>query len=311
MSRLSFVICLLSITGGQLSSAAVADAQERVPPATVATVGETPVTADAVRMTAARNGYAVGDAATAERALQESIDFEVLAAEAKKAGYFSDPDIVRTIKSMAVQKLVSAKVDKENPPDLLTEEQLAAYYKEHTEEFARPSIAKGRVLMVRKDRASATNKVAEVEAALEKHTAFHELVRKHTDDAASRVNAGVTPWLVEKQPNRRYPPAVVDALFALTTAQTISPRVETSGAYYWVQLLELRSGSVTPYETAKRGIARKIAERERREAYSAYVKSLKGTIPVTVDPLAVTNLLKGVSAGDMPPRGPVSIKMGK
>ena len=285
--------------------------EERVSTAPLATVAEKPVDADAVHAMAARNGYAIQDAETAERALRETIDFEVLAAEAEKAGYFADPDIVRTIKSMAVQKLVAAKVDRVNPPELLTEEQLSAYYKDHVDEFTRPAIAKGRVLMVRKDREGAAGKAEEIEKVLKTKGEFSELVRKYTDDPTARANGGVTPWLVEKQTNRRYPQVVIDALFALATAQTVSPKIEVTDAWYWVQLLELRSGSVTPYETAKRTIAHKLAERERRDAYSAYVQSLKGTIPVTVDPLAVTNLLKVVTSGSQPPRGPVSIKMGK
>ena len=279
--------------------------------APLATVAERPVDADAVHAMAARNGYAIRDAETAERALRETIDFEVLAAEAEKAGYFADPDIVRTMKSMAVQKLVAAKVDRVNPPELLTEEQLSAYYKDHVDEFTRPAIAKGRVLMVRKDRDGAVGKAEEIEKALKTKGAFSELVRKYTDDPTARANGGVTPWLVEKQTSRRYPQLVIDALFALTTAQTVSPKIETDGVWYWAQLLELRSGSVTPYETAKRTIARKLAERERLEAYGAYVAGLKDAVKVTIDPQAVSNLLKNVSSGSMPPAGPVRMKMGK
>lgn len=287
------------------------DAQERVPPAqpeTIATVGATQLTADMVRMTAARNGYDVRDAATAEKALRETLDFEVLAVEAERAGYFADPEIQATIKRMAVARLVADKVDKDHPPKLLTEEQMSAYYKAHVaEEFTRPAIAKGRVLFVAK-RDGWEKKVKTVEVALKKKAAFGELAREHSEEATSRVAGGLTPWLVANRPNRRYPDSVVSALFALKKVGEVSPKIEGEKGCYWIQLHELRSGSVTPYEQAKRTISRKLAERERLEAYGAYVAGLKDAVKVTIDPQAVSNLLKNVSSGSMPPTGPVRIK---
>ena len=292
-------------------SVGIADAQERVPPVVLATVGKTPITQEMVRMTAARNGYDIRDAASAERALRETADFEVLAAEAERAGFFADPEIVATMKRMAVAKLVAAKVDKEHPPKLLTEEQLAAYYKKYVaEEFTRPAVARGRLLFVAK-RDGWEKKVETIEGELKKNTAFGELAHKHSEEATSRVSGGLTPWLVENRPNRRYPDAVVSALFAIKKVGDVSPKIDTETGCYWIQLTELRSGSVTPYEQAKRTISRKLAERERLEAYGAYVASLKDAVPVSVDPQAVSNLLKNVSSGSLPPMGPVRMRMGK
>ena len=272
------------------------------------TVGKTPLTPEMVQMTAARNGYDIRDAATAEQALRETADFEVLAVEAERAGYFADPEIVATMKRMAVAKLVAAKVDKAHPPKLLTEEQLAAYYKAHLdEEFTRPAVAKGRVLFLAK-RDGWEKKVETIEGELKNNAAFGELARKNSEEAMSRVEGGLTPWLVANRPSRRYPDAVVAALFALKKVGDVSPKIDTEKGCYWIQLAELRSGSVTPYEQAKRTISRKLAERERLEAYGAYVAGLKGAVPVTIDPLAVSNLLKNVSGGSLPPMGPVRIR---
>ena len=272
----------------------IADAQERVTPEVLATVGKTSITADEVRATAARNGYDIRDAASAER-----------------AGYFADPEIVATAKRMAVAKLVAAKVDKEHPPKLLTEEQLAAYYKKYVaEEFTRPAVAKGRVLFVAK-RDGWEKRVETIEEELKKKTAFGELARKHSEEATSRVSGGLTPWLVENRPNRRYPDAVVSALFAIKKVGDVSPKIDTEKGCYWIQLAELRSGSVTPYEQAKRTISRKLAERERLEAYGAYVASLKDAVPVKIEPQAASNLLKNVTSGSLPPMGPVRIRPAK
>ena len=271
-------------------------------------VGKTPLTPEMVQATAARNGYEIRDVASAERALKETVEFESLAAMAEKEGYFADPEIVATVKAMAVRKLVAEKVDKAHPPKTLTEDQLSAYYKEHQEEFSHPAIAKGRVLFVAK-KEGWEKKTEEVEVALKKKTpTFADVLKKVSDDAAGRVSGGLTPWLVEKRESRRYPKEVVAALFALKTQSEISPRIDMPNGVYWVQLVELRSGNVTPYETAKRTISRKLAERERIDAYGTYVAGLKDAVPVTIDPLAVSNLLKNVTSGALPPMGPVRIR---
>ena len=273
----------------------------------IATVGQEQITADQVRVTAAKKGYSLHDEYSANQALTETITFELLAAEAEKLGYLDDPEIVQMAKSMAVQKLVAEKVDRQLKKTPLTEEQLKAYYDAHPEEFSKPTLAKGRVLMVL-NREGARERFDEAVAKAQAGKAFDSIVQEYSDDASARANGGMSNWQIQGNETRRYPGQVLDALFALSDKGTISEPIITEKAFYLVQLEERRDGKVTDYETAKRTISRKLYTRARQDAYTAYVETLKGDISVKINQNALKEAMEKASAGDGPPSGPVRVR---
>ncbi len=270
----------------------------------VARVGKTDISIEAVRSTAARNGYDLSDPASTQRAVDDEIAFELLANEAKRLGYMDDPEIIRVMKSMAVQKLVKEKVDSKLKSEALTEEQYRAYYDANMHEFSNPALVRGRILMVLK-REGGKARFDDAVAALEKGTGFAEVVKQYADDASARANGGMSSWLSEARENKRYPKQVVETLFGLAAPNDVSEPFETDRAFYMVQLSERRDGRVIPFEDAKNMIARKLKLNLRAEAYAAYVETLKNGVDIKIDEKVLQKSMQENKPGDGPPSGPV------
>jgi hypothetical protein len=70
--------------------------------------------------------------------LDNLIRFEVLAAEAKKRGLDQDPEVVRTMKQVMIQKLMKVEFDTRVKPEDVTEEEMKKFYEEHSAEYNKP-----------------------------------------------------------------------------------------------------------------------------------------------------------------------------
>jgi len=298
---MSNVVCRLSllaaIMGGLLSSAAADEPLSRVG-------GEAVAVADAARA-AAKGGYAIRDAESAERALHDAEDFALLVAAARREGLFDDPEIVQTIRSLAVQKLLSKKSSSVKPaePD---EAAARAWYEANRAEFTRPAVCRGRVLEIAKSAKDWERRRDGAAALLATNSpaVFGAAVRNWSTDAAARANTGRTTWLTEGKDNRRYAPEVVAALFEQKQDGVVAGPIETDRAIFWVQRIELHSGSVTPFEAARPGIARRMEQQARREAYVDFVKGLRETATIERAENAATKLLEAARGEGRPPAGP-------
>ena len=267
--------------------------------------GEAVTVADAARA-AAKGGYAIRDEASAERALGEAEDFELLVAGARREGCFEEPDIVQTIRALAVQRLLARKAGAEGALTEPDEATARVWYEANLAEFTRPAVCRGRVLIISKDAADWTSRRDGAVALLATNapTAFAAAVKAWSTDAAARANGGRTTWLTEGVENRRYPAEVVSALFAQERDGTVVGPVETDRAVYWIQRTELRSGSVTPFEAARPGIARRMEQQSRRDAYAEFVKGLRSSAKIERANDAAKRLLEEARGEGRPPAGP-------
>ena len=268
-------------------------------------VGDMPVTvADAVRA-AAKGGYAIRDGESAARALAEAEDFALLAEEARREGIFEEDDIVQTVRSMVVQRLLARRVGevRGEEPD---EEAIKAWYEAHPEEFTRPAVGRGRVLEVSKDAADWESRRDAAAAWLaEKGGAgFAEAVKRWSTDASARAAGGVTGWLAEGRAERRYPAEVTEALFGAGPMGAVEGPLETDRAVYWVQRLEVRSGQTTPFEAARAGVARRMAQEAQRDAYRQFVDGLREEAEIGRADGAAERLLEEAEGEGRPPAGP-------
>ena len=277
----------------------------------VATVGGGQVSIETVRAVAARNGHDVTRPDSARKALDEAVTFELLAAEATRLGYDRDPDVVDQMKRMMVERLVKDKVDKALPREALTEEDLREYHEQHPEEFRKPGLVRGQVVkvLVRDgDIAAARQRAGEALALLKQGKPFADVVRTYSDDISGRAVGGVTNWIIEGRPNKRYPEAVTNALFALSSKEETAGPIETDRAVYLLKLVENRPGRVISFEEAKLGIGQKVYRAKRQAAYAEYCKQLRARFPVRIDEGQLRKLSEEARAGDGPPLGPVRVR---
>src|SRR5438046_2458888 len=69
--------------------------------------------------------------------LDNLVRFEVLAKEAQRRGLDKDPEVVRTMKQVMIQKLLKDQFDKQRMEDI-TDEECKKFYDAHPEEYNKP-----------------------------------------------------------------------------------------------------------------------------------------------------------------------------
>jgi parvulin-like peptidyl-prolyl isomerase len=279
--------------------------------AEVARVGNEPITVETVRQTIARNGYNIYQEASAKKALNDAIRFELLAAEAKKLGFDKDPAIAQQVKQLLVQKLVAEKIDASLKGQTFSDDELKAYYAAHTNDFAKPATARGAVLTVLVQEGKLDAARAKADEALGKLGSGERLdtvVRQYSDDPSERISGGAISWVAENQPSRRYPPEVVSAMFVLKKPGEVSGVVATARAFYIVTLTEKRPGQLTPFEQAKNEVRNRLLRERREQAYNDYCEKLKKEFPVTVNEAELKKTVEPSTPNSGPPMGPVNLK---
>lgn len=281
------------------------------PPDAIATVGGEAVPFEAVRATAAQNGYNLSETSGAELALRDTVNFELLAKEAERLGYEKEPGVRQLVKGMIVQKLVHEKVDAQLPQlPKLTDAELHAYYDAHAAEFTQPTLAKAQLLFLfkrEKGEEALAKKRGEVEQALHGGMAFADAVKKFSDDPAVQANGGVTNWIIQGQPQVRHPQEVVEAIFNSANAETVAGPIETKQGLYWAKQVERRDGKVTTFEEARSQVAQRVDRQKRLELYDAFVAGLKKQFPVELHPERLNAKVVSETKKPGPPMGPVRI----
>lgn len=279
------------------------------PPDAIALVGGEPVPFEAVRATAAQNGYNLADASGAELALRDTVNFELLAKEAERLGYTNEPGVRQLVKGMIVQKLVREKVDAQLPQlPKLTDAELRACYDAHVAEFTQPTLAKAQLLFLLKREGgedALAKKRGEVEQALQDGMPFADAVKKFSDDPAVQATGGVTNWIIQGQPQVQHPPELVEAIFKTANSEAVAGPVETKQGVYWAKLVERREGKVSIFAEARTQVAQRVDRQKRLELYDAYVAGLKKQTPVELHPERLSAKVASESKQPGPPMGPV------
>jgi parvulin-like peptidyl-prolyl isomerase len=280
------------------------------PAAEVARLGYAIITADALRQTVARSGYDIFDEASIRRGLQDAIQFELLAAEAKKLNLEHDPAIERQIKELLVQRLLNDEIDKPLAGLHFSDEQLKSYYDAHTSDFRRPALARGNVLTILIAQGKETEAHAKGALALEEWKTTHKpeaVVKKYSDDPSERISGGLTDYFIEGQQNRRYPPAVADAMLKLQLRGDVTGPISTPRALYLVGLVERQDPKLTPFDQSKPEIQKRLLRERRDKALAEYCESLKTQFPVSVNEVELKSAVQSAKPGAGPPRGPVDV----
>jgi len=296
--------------------------------AEVARVGDTVITTDTVRQTVARNGYNIFEEASARQGLDDAIQFELLAAEAKKLGLDQDPTLARQVKELLVQRLLAQKVDGPLATVRFSDDELLAYYQSHTNDFRKPAIARGHVLTILIAEGKSAEAETKAKQALEEWKTLtpslshrmgegvrrtgeggasatpESIVKKYSDDPAERINGGQSNFFVDGQPSRRYPPEVEAAMLALKLRGEVTGLIRTPKALYIVGLIERRDAQLTPFDQTKAEVHKRLVRERRQQLLAEYCESLKKDFPVTVNAQALKDAVQPSKPGGGPPSVP-------
>lgn len=264
----------------------------------VATVDGQAITAGAFREAMAVRGGETPEVfaspANKDALLDELIRFEVLAARAEKDGILRDPDFVRTVKRMAIQRLEERALSQSKAELEVSDAEVEAYYREHAADYRLPE--RIHVAVVHVSVPAIVSPEKETELAARAETAREEalalpgatrnfgyVAAKYSDDQATRYKGGDAGWLTKGAGAYRWDEAVVAAVLALSEPGAISPVLEDGNGFYVFRLMERTPESTVELERVAGGIRMELARRKRTAVLERLYAESREACRVRVD----------------------------
>ncbi len=242
--------------------------------------------------------------------LNHMIQFELLAMEAKKKGYDSDPDVVLAMKRAMTQKFTQTDLQALVTVSTIDEAEVKTYYENNKPLFIQPERVRASHIQFA-TQAEAERVLAELKAAIATDTArarviFGEFARRNSKDTAT---AGVSGDLEQfgrdgyrdevadatGAPGTGARPArlhekLVEAAFALEKPNDLSPIVQTDAGFHVVQLTGRKPAVNRTLDDARRQITNTLLREKKDKARDDYIKGLRTKANVTIDEKALEGL---------------------
>ncbi len=235
--------------------------------------------------------------------LDELIDVELLAGEARRRGLDRDPEVRARI-DQVLRELVLLDLRESLPgPEAIPEAEVRAYYARHRADFSVPERRRLSVIVLG-SRLEAERVLDAARAA--SPTAWGELVRKHSlrRDPAGEEAEGllgdvgfVTEPGTDAEPGGEVPEAVRRAGFAIPDLGGVFPQVvEADGRAYVVRLVSRNAAGLRSYAEAERTIRVTLAQQRIREAEARLERELRARFEVRIDEAALAGMSVAPSA---------------
>jgi peptidyl-prolyl cis-trans isomerase C len=238
--------------------------------------------------------------------LDNLVRFEVLAKEAERRGMHKDPEVVRTMKQVMIQKLLSAEFDKMKLEDI-GDGECKGYYEAHPEEFNKPEEVRVASILV-KDSATARRVLGDARIKGVDNQNFRTLVSEYSQDAATKDRGGDLRYFDAS--TKEIPREIVDAAFKLQNLGDTSEPVRTSAGLAILKLTGRRKALVRTFDEVKQQIRNKLYRDKRTDGMETFVKQLRERANIKVDESKLAKVqVEGMGAGafpgpGVPPPGP-------
>jgi peptidyl-prolyl cis-trans isomerase C len=214
--------------------------------------------------------------------LDSLIRFEVLAKEAARRGLDKDPEVVRTMKQVMIQKLMRDELDAKITADTIADADMKAYYNANLAEYVRPEEVRASAIII-KNRAQAERVAREARGDAGKtNKGFRDLVGKYSQDEDSKLRGGDLRYF--DAATKDVPGPVVKAAFALPNIGDVSGIVDAGNGTWYVLKQTGRRKSVTkPFDDAKPTIRNKLFRDKRLSAQKDFVDGLKSAAKIEIN----------------------------
>ena len=238
--------------------------------------------------------------------LDNLVRFEVLAKEAERRGLSKDPEVVRTMKQVMIQKLLKDQFDKQRMEDI-TDDECKKFYDTHPEQYNKPEEVRVSSILV-KDNATAKKVMNDPRIKGVDNQQFRNLVAEYSQDLATKDRGGDLRYFDAK--TKDVPKAIVDASFALTNIGDVSSPVKTEQGIVVLKLTGRRKALVRTFDEVKQQIRNQLYRDKRQESMEGFVKGLRDKANVKIDEGKLAKVqIEGAGPGQypgpgLPPPGP-------
>lgn len=214
--------------------------------------------------------------------LDELVKFEILAKEAARRGYDKDPEVVRTMKQVMIQKLMRDELDATITADSVKDADMKAYYDANVAEFVKPEEVRAAAIIL-KNKAQADRVLLEARGDAGKtNKGFRDLVQKYSSDDDTKLRGGDLRYFDVTA--KEIPAAVIKAAFALVNIGDVSGVVDAgNGTYFIVKQTGRRKAAAKSFDEAKPQIRNKIFRDRRVAAQKALIEQLRAQAKIEVN----------------------------
>jgi peptidyl-prolyl cis-trans isomerase C len=220
--------------------------------------------------------------------LDSLVRFEVLAKEAYRRGLDKDPEVVRTMKQVMIQKLMRDEFDAKVTAEAVPEAEMKAYYDANLSEYVKPEEVRASAIIV-KNKAQADRVALEAKGDAGKtNKGFRDLVMKYSADEDTKLRGGDLRYF--DATTKDLPAPVVRGAFALINTGDVSGVIDGgNGNFYVLKQTGRRKGMTKSFEDAKAAIRNKLFRENRLKAQKDFVDNLRNKSKIEIDE---TNLAK-------------------
>jgi peptidyl-prolyl cis-trans isomerase C len=214
--------------------------------------------------------------------LDSLIRFEVLAKEAARRGLDRDPEVVRTMKQVMIQRLMRDELDAKITADTVSDAEIRAYYNANLADYVKPEEVRVSAIIV-KNRAQAERVASEARGEPGKtNKGFRDLVARYSQDEDSKLRGGDLRYL--DATTKEVPAPVVKAAFGLASTGDVSGVVDAgNGTWYVLKQTGRRRAMTKSFDDAKPAIRNKLFRDKRVVAQKDFVDKLRTTARVEVN----------------------------
>jgi peptidyl-prolyl cis-trans isomerase C len=214
--------------------------------------------------------------------LDSLIRFEVLAKEALRRGYDKDPEVVRTMKQVMIQKLMKEEFEQKLTPDSIPDADMKAYYDANVNEYVKPAEVRASAIVL-KTKSQATKVATEAKGDAGKtNKGFRDLVTKYSTDEDGKLRGGDLRYF--SKDSKDVPKGVIDAAFGLSQTGDVSGAIDGGdGKWYVIKQTGRRKSVTRTYDEVKPQIRNKLYRDRRVEAQNEFVAKLRSDAKIEIN----------------------------
>jgi hypothetical protein len=225
--------------------------------------------------------------------LDEMVDLQLLAAEAKRRGLGDDPLTQEAVRQLLRDALLDEVHKQLPPPAQITPAEIQAFYEANAAEFREPE--RRRVSAIVLDDAEKAKQVLEATAGGVNADAWGKLFFENSTTAKSEKKSNLPLDLAgdlgvvsapgeKKGGNERVPPAMREAVFKIAKVGDVHPEVVSAGGkHYVVRMTGLTAAYERPVAEADRQIRVAILKQKMVEQEKQLEEELRKKYTVEID----------------------------
>jgi len=231
------------------------------------------------------------DGISAEAAVRELIDEELLVQEAERLGFIEGRDDERTIERLMVRKMLH-DLEEESTPASISDEEVREDYALHLEKFQVPERRASWHILVKdpseEGRALAESILRELRRADDPRTVYELYADGGPEGTELEVRAEELPAIAMKAGIEK---PYKDALFAAKSEGPLKKVVKTSYGWHAIVLTEIQPGELRSADDVADETRERLSQQKRFETLVEIVRNLEAEGLVQYDEQGVERLL--------------------